>query len=425
MKPLKSIANYKTALALSSVYFLAMMDRQVLAVLFDPIKEDLGLSDTQLAMVSGIAFALFYSVAGVPLGRLADRVNRVKMLSVCIAVWSVATTLTGFATNFVQLLLARMTVGVGEGGCTPAAHSIISDTYPTEKRSGAIGVYMAGGTLGISTAYLFGGWMVELYGWRIAIICVGLPGLIVAFLLSMFLKEPARPEANAAVAQSSESMGEVLIGILKKPVYLFSVMGHVAATGYLFVVSTWLPAYVNRNFDLSYGEIGTFLFGGTLIGSFCGSVLSGLVTDKLFARSPKWLAVMPAIFLALAGPVAFWGFTSNSLQVLFIAVALLKGLLVGSFVPTFSIVHYVIPANKRGLAVATKLMITSIVAVGIFPIIVGLISDELRASFAEASLRYGLLGFALLCPIALMIFLYLIKLIPAQSIDEQEQSLRL
>ena len=360
---------------------------------------------------------LFYSVAGLPLGRLADKTNRVKMLSACLTIWSLATAATGFAANFIQLLLARIFVGVGEGGCSPAAHSIISDTYEAKDRSTAIGLYFAGGTLGSATAYLFGGWMVELYGWRIAMICVGLPGLLVAVAFYCFMKEPKRP-ALPHQEQGNVSMMATMLSVLKNPCYLIATMGHVAASGYMLVLATWLPSYINRNFEMSYGGIGTFLFASTLLGSVGGSLLSGIVTDRLFRRNVKWLAGMPALFMLTAGPIAVIGCLTSNLSVLFVAVVFIKGLLVGSFVPSYSIVHYVVSANKRGIAVALKIMGVSILGVGIFPMIVGMISDVLQTNYGNASLRYGLLGFAVLCPLGASLFTYLLKILPDQSIDE-------
>ena len=417
---LKSVMQYRTAFALSAVYFLALMDRQVVAVLFDPIKEDLALSDTQLAMVSGLAFALFYSVAGLPLGRMADRTNRVTMLSVCLAAWSLATAATGLAANFIQLLLARVGVGVGEGGCSPAAHSIMSDSFEAKDRSTAIGIYFAGGTLGSATAYLLGGWMVEFYGWRAAMYCVGLPGLAIALAFYFFMKEPPRPTVGSKV-QNSDSITTTMLSLLKNPCYMIANIGHVAASGYMFVLATWLPSYINRNFELSYGEIGTFLFGSTLLGAVAGSLLSGIVTDRLFRRNVKWLAGMPALFLIVAGPIAVIGCLTTDLRVLFVAVVLIKGLLVGSYVPSYSIVHYVTSASKKGVAIALKIMTVSIIGVGIMPLIVGMISDVLQDSYGNASLRYGLLGFALLCPIGAGLFGSLLKILPAKSVDEIEK----
>lgn len=420
MKNSVSIFKYRTALILASVYFFAMLDRQVIAVLFEPIKAEFALSDQQLALISGLAFALFYTAAGVPLGRLADKTHRVNMLTICIGVWSLATIATGLVTNFVQLLLARIAVGIGEGGCTPAAHSIISDSYSQEKRSSAIGVYMAGGTLGTSAAYLFGGVMLENFGWRIAIISVGVPGVALMLFLKRALKEPARPVQLDPVNPLEKNMIEVMTEVLKNNIYLMTVFGHIFAAGYLFVVATWLPSYVGRNYELSYTEIGLFLSGSSILGSGFGAIVSGWATDKMFRKDPRWLAGMPTVCMFLAGPIALWSFTTSELSILFIGIAALKGMLVGSFVPTFSIVHYVIPARMRGVAVATKLMLVTIVAVGIFPVIVGTVSDMLKESYGNDSLRLGLLWFALLCPAAVILFLLLLQKIPSRSIDEQD-----
>lgn len=420
MSKVKNIKGYQTALILAAVYFIAMLDRQVIAVLFEPIKKEFGLSDSQLAMVSGLSFALFYTAAGIPLGRLADKTNRVNMLTICLGLWSIATIATGLAGNFFQLLLARIAVGIGEGGCNPAAHSIIADSYTTEKRTSAIGVYMAGGTLGAAAAYLFGAIMLDYFGWRIAVISVGIPGLALMLFLKYALKEPDRPASPAASNQANASMVIVLAELIKNRVYLTAVLANILVTGYLFVVATWLPSYVARGYELSYTQIGLFLSGSSIIGSGCGAVVSGWVTDKMFKRDARWLAGMPVFYMLLGGPIAYIAFSSSNLTILFICIALLKGVLVGSQVPTFSMVHYVVPARMRGVAIASIIMATTVVAAGFFPVVVGLISDLLRESYGSDSLRLGLLGFAVLCPVAMIIFGFLVKLLPPQSIDDQE-----
>ena len=414
-----SLAGYKSAFILSTVYFVAMLDRQVLAILFDPIKADLNLSDSQLALLSGIAFTLFYSIAGIPLGRLADRTHRVNMLSICMVIWSACTAAGGLAMNYVSLLLARIGVGVGEGGCTPAAHSILSDTYPPERRSRAIAIYTFGGTLGAATAYLVGGWLVELFGWRITMFCVAAPGLLLAVILKLVVKEPHRPEIDAGDSQQP-STSVVIKELLKERVYLLAVAGHVLAVGYLFVVSTWLPAYINRNFEMSYGEIGTFLFGITLTGALFGNMCSGILTDKLFVKNPRWLAYLPSIAMLMAGPLAIAAFSTSDMVSLFILLALTKGVLYANMAPSYAVVHYVVSARRRGVAVALKILMVSIVGVGIFPVIVGLISDIFNDRYGNDALRYGVMAFSILCPISFVLYLLMAPSIPKQSVDELE-----
>ena len=397
---------------------MAMLDRQVLAILFDPIKADLNVSDSQLAMLSGIAFTLFYSLAGIPLGRLADRTHRVNMLSICMVVWSFCTSMGGLAQSYAVLLLARIGVGVGEGGCSPAAHSIISDSYPPDRRSRAIAIYTFGGSLGAATAYLVGGWLVQLFGWRVAMICVGLPGLLLAALVKLSVKEPPRAVNGDAASASTESITTVLRSLLSHRIYVLAVMGHVLAIGYLFVIATWLPAYINRNFDVSYGQLGTVLFGVTLIAAVVGNLGSGWLTDRLFKLSPKWLARCPAIAMLFAGPAAIMAFSSTNMISLVVFLTLTKALLYANLAPSFAAVHYVIPSRQRGVAVALKILLVSIVGVGMFPVFIGLISDIFTSSYGNDALRYGVIAFSALCPISCVLYLLMGTLIPDQSVDE-------
>lgn len=413
-----SAQGYGLALVLSTVYFMAMLDRQVLSILFDPIKADLDLSDTQLAMLSGIAFSLFYSLAGIPLGRLADRTHRVNMLSRCMIVWSMFTSLGGLAQSYSVLLLARIGVGIGEGGCSPAAHSIISDSYPPERRSRAIAIYTFGGALGGATAYLVGGWLVELFGWRLTMISVGLPGLLLAVVLKLLVKEPPRVGESSASSASNASLMLVLRSLLGNRVYVLAVTGHVLAVGYLFVIATWLPSYINRNFEVSYGELGTLLFGVTLAAAIVGNLGSGWLTDSLFKQSPKWLARGPAIAMLFAGPSAIMAFSSTQIWPLVVFLTLTKALLYANLAPSFAAVHYVITSRQRGVAVALKILLVSIVGVGLFPVLIGLISDTFTASYGNDALRYGVIAFSALCPISSMLYLVMGSSIPDKSVDE-------
>ncbi len=197
------------------VYASNFLDRQILAILLQPIKQEMGLSDTQLGLLSGIAFALFYATLGIPLARWADKHNRVNLISVCIAIWSGMTALTGMAGNFLQLLLARIGVGIGEAGCSPPAHSIIADYFAADTRAKAMAIYFLGLPLGSVLGYLLGGWINELYGWRIALLCVGLPGLVLAVVVRLTLREPPRGHADGIkeTDQLAPSLKETLAGL--------------------------------------------------------------------------------------------------------------------------------------------------------------------------------------------------------------------
>lgn len=194
---------------LTIVSFFNFLDRSIIAVLIEPIKRDLDLSDSQLGLIAGFAFAMLYATLGLPLARIADRRSRIALMSISIAVWSAMTALTGMARNFIELFAARVGVGVGEAGCNPAAHSLIGDLFPAERRAFAVSIFQAGGMLGQTLGLMIAAVVAQYWGWRAALMLVGLCGIPMAFLLYFTVKEPARSEAHAEA--SAEPMGAVLL----------------------------------------------------------------------------------------------------------------------------------------------------------------------------------------------------------------------
>nr|WP_254447819.1 MFS transporter [Sphingomonas sp. ID1715] len=187
-----------TLFLLTLTYFFSYMDRQILSILLEPIRADLKLSDTQLGLLTGLAFAVFYATLGIPVARLADRGNRRNIVAISLAVWSLFTALCGLAQNYVQLLLARIGVGVGEAGSSPPSHSMIADLYPPDRRAGAMAVYTSGVVLGGGFGTMIGGYLAHEYGWRLAIMAVGLPGLALAIIVRLFVVEPPRGMSDPA-----------------------------------------------------------------------------------------------------------------------------------------------------------------------------------------------------------------------------------
>ena len=324
--------RYRTyvLLVLMVVYTLNFIDRNLVGVLAEPIKESFGLSDTQLGFLAGFPFAFFYAVLGLPIAMAADRFNRVKIISACIILWSVMTALCGIAVGFLTLILFRIGVAIGEAGCTPPANSIISDYYPAKHRATALGVYSMGVTLGGVLAFLFGGplagmegatfgnWLASIglgglfsgidwanvEGWRIAFIVIGAPGVLIALLLLLTVKEPPRGYSDPpdAVKQDRASARETLKELAGKPTFWWMAIGAalVAFVGYgLF---TFQIPFLVREHGLSVRDASVY-YGAPLAGlAAVGTFLGGYITDKMTKHSPRAVAWVPAIGLLIAVP---------------------------------------------------------------------------------------------------------------------------
>jgi MFS transporter, Spinster family, sphingosine-1-phosphate transporter len=382
------------------VYILNFLDRQIVNILAEPIRRDLGLSDTQLGLLTGLAFALFYAVLGVPIARYADRprTNRVGLISVSLALWSGMTALCGLAQNFVQLLLARVGVGVGEAGCTPAAHSLISDTVPREKRASAIAFYGLGIPVGGLMGMVIGGQLADLLGWRQAFLIVGLPGILVAILFWWLVREPRRhgsitmtSEAPQA-ASFAQAWGEIRSSKAFLPLTIAAAT--VAFLGY--GKSTWTTIFFIRSFGLTPGEVGLWLglvYGAAgIIGTWAG----GWLADRYGKRDPKHYLTGPAISMLVAAPLLYFSYSASDWRIALLLI----------FLPTIANTLYYGPAyacaqglvSPRARAVAASLIIfaQNLIGLGLGPLFFGMLSDYFRPVAGEDSVRWVLYGAAFL-----------------------------
>ena len=291
------------------VYIFNFIDRQILAILLDPIKAELGVSDTAMGFLTGFAFAIFYTVAGIPIARLADRGNRRSIIAVGLAVWSLMTAVCGLAQNFLQLALARIGVGVGEAAASPPSHSLISDYFPPERRATAISIYNSGITFGVMLGFLIGGWINEFFNWRVAFMVVGLPGVVLAVVVRLTIREPPRGHSEVGpVDTTTDTLGDVarfLLGL--RSFRLFAIgTGLAAFSAYGF--GAWVPAFLGRVHGMGSGEIGTWVGLENGIGGAVGAILGGVLADRLGRRDPRWylwigvlgmLAYIPFVLLFL------------------------------------------------------------------------------------------------------------------------------
>ncbi|MDB2668252.1 MFS transporter [Alphaproteobacteria bacterium] len=374
------------------VYTFSFIDRQILSILIEPIKNDLGLSDTQMGLLTGFAFAAFYATLGIPIARFADRSNRRNLIVASLGVWSLFTALSGLALNFWHLLAARIGVGIGEAGCSPSAHSIISDLYPAEQRATALGIYSLGIPLGIMFGLFVGGAMEEAFGWRSALFVVGVPGIVLAVIVRFTLREPSRGFAEQR-SDTGEQPGvvETLSYLWQKKSFrhMSFAAGLTSFVGYGFV--TWAPSYLSRSFDMGSSDIG--LWFGLILGipGAIGIFLGGYMADKFGAHDPKWYLWISAIALLVCIPANYFVFTAETS---FLALsAMVIPVLLGNFyqATTFSQTQGISELRMRSTAAGILLFIINIIGLGMGPQMVGIVSDLLNPAYGQESLRYSLM----------------------------------
>lgn len=378
------------------VFTSSHVDRQILAILLEPIKHELALSDTQLGFLSGIAFAIFYATLGIPMAMWADRSNRRNIITLALTLWSGMTVVCGMAANFWQLALARIGVGVGEAGSSPPSHSIIADMYPANERARAMGTFSLGINCGLLIGFSVGGWINQWYGWRAAFWVVGAPGLLLAVLVRYTLHEPPRgyAEGRQSVAHEAPSLGSVVSYMWSTPALRHIVAGATLASFVGYGVVLWLPSFLIRSHGLQSGTIGMLLALGFGVFGAVGTFMGGQLADRLGQRDIRWnvWVVSVAILLALPFTVAFY-LTADTSTALTIGVipALLGGAYLG---PSFALNQGLVPVRMRSVASAIILFVANIIGLGLGPQTVGILSDLFSTRFGGESLRYALLTLA-------------------------------
>lgn len=377
---------------LTVVYAFNFIDRQLLAILQESIKAELLISDQQLGLLTGFAFALFYVTAGIPIARWADRANRRNILSLSLFIWSFMTAISGFVQNFVHLLLARIGVGIGEAGGSPPAHSIISDLFPVNRRATAMGVYSTGISIGILFGFLLGGWINEFFGWRIAFLVVGAPGIFLAVLVRLSLKEPVRGDSEGRQASSEVApLGQVFAVLWSRRSFRHMALGSALNAFVGYSVANWAASFIIRSYGMSTGELGTWLAGIIGVGGGIGVLFGGVIADRLSARDLRWYMWIPAIAGLMSVPfiVATYSMDSARLSLLMLVIpGLLSNVYLGNTIATS---HRLVGLRMRAMCSAVLFLILNIIGLGLGPWMVGLLSDLLQPTHAQESLRYAML----------------------------------
>lgn len=357
------------------VYTFNFIDRTVISIVQEPIKNEFGLDDFQLGLLGGPAFAVLYTFLGIPIARLAERSNRVTILSSCLAIWSAFTALCGLAGGYLQLLGARVGVSIGEAGCTPPAQSVIADYFPSDRRATALSIYSLGVPFGSMIAAIGGGYIATEVGWRMAFIILGLPGLALALLVKLSVREPPR----AGSAADAPSFAETLKVLAKKPAFWHMAIAGAITSFVGYGVGGFLPAFLMRVHHLSLLQASQF--AGLVLGAFAalGTFSSGFLADRIGRRHPNALAWLPALGLAIALPMQLGAYFLPTLA--YAVVPLVIGACAQYFYlgPMYTVTQSVVEPRMRATATAILLFIVNLLGYGLGPPFIGAVSKALTA----------------------------------------------
>lgn len=385
-------ARWYALCLLTLVYAFNFIDRQLLAILQESIKAELNLSDSKLGLLTGFAFAIFYVTAGLPIARWADRGNRRNIVSISLFIWSFMTALSGLVQNYTQLLLARIGVGIGEAGGSPPSHSIISDIFPPQRRATAIGFYSMGISFGILFGFLAGGWLNEFFGWRVAFMVVGIPGVILAIILRVTMIEPIRGlHDGAASAEGPVPFGEVLRLLASRPTFRHIAIGAGLNAFCGYASTNWMASYMIRSYGMSTGELGTWLALTMGVGGAISAFFGGFIADRLATSDQRWYVWLPSLCgFAIVPFMAGIYLVDNAFAAL--TFSIIPSLLFQVYLSnTIATTHAVVGPRMRATASAVLFLVLNIIGLGAGPWVIGALSDFLAPSFGKESLRYAML----------------------------------
>ncbi len=391
---------------LTGVYIFNFIDRQILVILQESIKTDLGLSDTQLGLLTGLAFALFYVTLGIPIARLADKTNRKKIIAISLAIWSAMTVVSGRALNFTQLLLARIGVGIGEAGASPAAHSMISDYFPANKRATALAVYSMGIYIGILLGYLFGSWLDEFFGWRSALMFLGLPGILYAVFFYFTVKEPPRGYADNLRTKDAAnySLGQVFKLLMSRKAFLCLALGAGIHCFSVYGIGNWLPSFLARMHGMEKGEIGTWLAIGSGGGGALGVWLGGFLTDKYGQNDRRMYLIIPTLAIVASIPLLALMLATSNKYIVVVGNIIVKTLWSFYLAPCIAMAHGMVGLRMRAMASAVFYLFLNLIGLGFGPLFIGMASDYLAPEFGQESLRWAMTMGIGMCSIAAFLF---------------------
>lgn len=387
---------------------ISVIDRSLISVVMSDIQLEFSLNDTQLGLLGGTAFAIFYATFGIPIARLADRSNRKNIFAAAITIWSIATAACGAVGGFISLFISRMVVGIGEAGGTPPSHSLLADYFSKTELGRAIGFLSMGGAIGVLIGHLIGTALVEAHGWRMVFYVMGVPGVVVGLLAFFTLREPKRgtflSEAERSARQAP--FGETIRSLVQNKVYVGTIAGHTFALVTVHALLVWMYPLIERNFAMSKTEIGAYAAGVLLFCATPSLFLGGFICDAMARRNIKWMSWLPAIFVAASIPFFYLMLTAKTPLLFFAYLGVFNIFINLETAPVFSSVQANSKPTERALAVSILAFCVTIVGYAIIPVVIGWLSDTVFAPFGSQSLHAGLALIGISAPISAFCFIY-------------------
>jgi MFS transporter, Spinster family, sphingosine-1-phosphate transporter len=384
---------------LTLIVLFNYVDRWAFGLVLQDIKTELELTDTQLGFLTGIAFALFYSVVGVPIARWADRGNRVAIISLTAALWSVGVALCAAATSFEQLLLIRIGVAVGEAGCIPPALSLMADYFNRAERPRAAAVYLIGSSFSFIVGFLLAGWLNELYGWRVMFVALAMPGVALCILAWATLREPRRSASawtrnTANDSPAAPMFREVCAKLWAIPTFRLLLLYNSVAYFFTYGIVQWQPAFFIRSHGMGTSELGVWLGFSYGIGGMLGAYLGGAWSSNYAARNERLQLRVSALVIGCSAVFATLTYISPSPHVAFGLIALSSAGLAMVSSPWIAMNQTLVPERMRAVAAALTFLVSNLIGMGFGPLLAGALSDAFQPWAGKESLRYALLTLA-------------------------------
>jgi MFS family permease len=395
-------------------YIFNFLDRQILGILAQPIKADLNLSDTQFGAIGGLAFALLYSVLGIPLAFLADKTSRSGVIAGALALWSAFTALCGTAHGYGQLFVYRLGVGIGEAGGVAPSYALIADYFPPERRARALGVFSLGVPIGLALGTLIGAYIAHAINWRAAFITMGIAGIILAPILRLVVRDLPR---TASATQAP--LASVFPMLAKKPAFWFLAFAASASSLCGYGLALWTPSVLMRSFGLDLLSTGNFLSSLVFIGGCTGVFAGGWLADRLGAMDRGWYAKLPAIAWLVTAPTFVAGFFAPSLWLAWPLLLIPNALNILWLGPVTTAVQHLVPQPMRATASATFLLINNLIGLGVGPLLIGRLSEALKATYGVDALRNAAVGCCAFYVVAAVLMLMAVRPLRASWVDEK------